>query len=320
MFDCTFIRLGKHVLAPRSKISVFIAVVALIALVMAARIAYDHYRAVQNEFEPAPIDELSRHPEQLGIATLAQITFSDARQKKLQGWYVPSRNRAAVVLATGTNADRSSMLAEIKILSHAGFGVLAFDWPGNGASEGNGERTLRWDAEEGDALTAAVDWLMQRDDVDHDKVGGLGFSIGGYLLTQVAAADPRFTAVVLEGTATDFAEFIRWRERKWGALSQWPALLALRNSNMPFTESRPIDVIAKIAPRAVFIIGGELDPYVPAIMPQSLYAAAQAPKSLWLVPGALHGGYAHAALAEYEQRLVDFFTTYLKPSAVQAAL
>jgi hypothetical protein len=42
-----------------------------------------------------------------------------------------------------------------------------------------------------------------------------------------------------------------------------------------------------------------------------LYEAARQPKSLWVVPGADHGGYAQVAAAEYGHRLKEFFSDNL---------
>jgi dipeptidyl aminopeptidase/acylaminoacyl peptidase len=100
----------------------------------------------------------------------------------MAGWYAPSRNRAAVVLVHGTGADRSSLLADTRILTDAGFGTLALDIPGQGQSEGR----TRWGVPERQAISAAVDWLSARDEVDPQRIGGFGLSMGAYVLTQAA--------------------------------------------------------------------------------------------------------------------------------------
>jgi dipeptidyl aminopeptidase/acylaminoacyl peptidase len=272
-------------------------------------IAYRHYAEVRGDFEPDLPTMLSQHPEQAGIAGLEEISFRTADGLRISGWYVPSQNRAAVVLSHGTNADLSSMLAELRILAGAGFGVLTFDWPGNGASEGK----IQWNHSERQALTSAIDWLVRRPEVDPHRVGGLGFSMGGYMMAGVAARDPRVRAVVLQATPTDYLQVIRWQNKKWGLLSELPATLALRNSGMPVKELRPIDVIRDIAPRPILVIQGDLDGTVPPSMAKELFEAAGEPKSLWIVAGALHGSYEKHAGSEYALRLVRFFSDSLEP-------
>jgi hypothetical protein len=40
---------------------------------------------------------------------------------------------------------------------------------------------------------------------------------------------------------------------------------------------------------------------------QRVFAGAREPKSLWVLPGAKHGGYYDAAPEEYERRVSSFF-------------
>jgi len=57
----------------------------------------------------------------------------------------------------------------------------------------------------------------------------------------------------------------------------------------------------------VLIIGGELDPLVPARVARQLFSAAGSPKQLWLVPRAHHADFAQVAGPEYRNRLAGFF-------------
>jgi dipeptidyl aminopeptidase/acylaminoacyl peptidase len=278
-------------------------------------VGYGHYRAVLLDFEPMPATALAKNPAKVGIAGLEEVSFRSS-DDRLAGWYVPSRNRAAVVLTHGTNADRSSMVDELRILSEAGFGVLAFDWPGEGASEGS----VRWGAENRRALTAAIDWLTKRADVDANRIGGLGFSMGGFNTAQVAARESRLRAVVLLAAPSDYVAVTRWQNRQWGFVSEFAASLAVRYTGMAGAGSRPIDVVHEIAPRPLLVIGGDADGIVPPFMTRALYAAAREPKSLWIVPGAHHGDYDQVAGPAFRSRLVQFFSAnLLSDSALGAA-
>src|ERR1700719_1577212 len=99
-------------------------VLFFLAILSLARIAYRHYDTVMYDFAPAAQTELSKHPERVGIAGLEEVSFQSSDGTRLAGWYGPSKNRAAIVLTHGTNADRSSMVEETRMLSEAGFGVL----------------------------------------------------------------------------------------------------------------------------------------------------------------------------------------------------
>ena len=278
-----------------------LAVIAIV-LVLSLRAAVLSFWGERADYVRTPTAAISRHPERTGIAGLAEVSFMDANGNRMAGWYAPSRNRAAIVLAHGTEADRSSLLFETGFLAQAGFGVLAFDLPGQGASEGR----TRWGVPERQAIAAAVDWLSARADVDPARIGGFGSSMGAYVMTQAAVLDPRLRAVTLAASPNDVVEQNWLATSRWGLLTQIPNYLALRAYGQSL-DMLPKDVIGNIAPRPVFIIGGELDDLVPKFMALQLYRAAGDPKELWIVPGAHHVDYAQVAPADYRSRVAEFF-------------
>jgi alpha-beta hydrolase superfamily lysophospholipase len=293
----------------RTAMRPFIAIsilVVLIGLALLSRMMWGHYRAVLHDFDPAPASAILAHPEQTGIDALTAVGFTSSSGDRIAGWYVPSRNRAAVIVTHGTNADRSSMLDEIRLLSAAGFGVLAIDWPGDGESGGE----VRWGSGERNALSAAIDWLEQQPDVARDKLGAFGFSMGGYFTIQVAAADPRLRAVVIAAAPTSFLAYTRAHHRQYGWLSSFPAELAIRHVGMANEAHPPIDQIDAIAPRPILLLGGSADRSIPPAMLRQLFDRAGEPKELWIVDGARHGHYFRVS-PSYPQRLGDFFCRHL---------
>jgi dipeptidyl aminopeptidase/acylaminoacyl peptidase len=285
------------------KVAVYIAV-ALLALgvVLALRAAAKSFWDERADYVRTPSSVISRHPERTGIHGLTEISITAAPAERLAGWYAPSANRAAIVLVHGTGADRSSLLFETEFLAQAGFGVLALDMPGQGASEGK----TRWGLPERRAISAAVDWLSAREDVDPQRIGGFGLSMGAYVLTQAAVLDRRLRAVTLVSSPNDVVEQNWLATDQWGLLTQLPCYLALRAYGQSL-DMMPKDVIGSIAPRAVFILGGELDTLVPNFMTLQLYAAAGTPKELWIVPRAHHADIARFAGREYRNRVTEFF-------------
>ena len=84
------------------------------------------------------------------------------------------------------------------MLARHGYGVLALDNPGNGESEGH-SNGLGDNAQP--AVDAALGWLARRPDVDPQRIAGFGSSLGGEVLLEAAARDPRLRAVVADGAA-----------------------------------------------------------------------------------------------------------------------
>jgi dipeptidyl aminopeptidase/acylaminoacyl peptidase len=288
--------------ATRRAIVFLTLALAAIALAFVCRIAIHSFRDEYQDYLRTPPTAISLHPEQTGVPGLREISFAAAGDPTIAAWYAPSRNRAAVILVHGTEAERSTLLPEVRFLAESGFGVLAFDCPGQGASGGK----THWGVAERRAIGAAADWLIRRDEVDPNRIGAFGMSMGAYILTQEAVNDGRLRALVLAALPHDIAAFTRLATRRWGLLSELPAYLALRAGGTPL-DMPPKDIIGAISPRPVLIVGGELDPFVPEWMARLMFAAARDPKELYIVPGGHHADYAQVAPKEYAAHVVDFY-------------
>ncbi len=97
----------------------------------------------------------------------------DSSGTKIRGWSVPSKNRAFVIFCHGAGANRAQFKDEGRALVAAGFGILLFDWPGHGESEGE----IHWNEGERVALRAAIAWALARPEVDSFRLGAFGFSM-----------------------------------------------------------------------------------------------------------------------------------------------
>jgi dipeptidyl aminopeptidase/acylaminoacyl peptidase len=125
------------------------------------------YMGGRADYVRSPPADISRHPERTEIPRLREISFTAADGSRIAAWYAESANRAAVVLVHGTDSDRSAVLWETRVLAKAGFGALALDLPGQGASGG---RTY-WGVPDSQAISAAVSWLTARPEVDPLRIG-----------------------------------------------------------------------------------------------------------------------------------------------------
>ena len=230
----------------------------------------------------------------------------------LKGWYVPSKNRAAVISFPG----RSGTRLQARMLARHGYGVLLFDRRGEGESEGDwnifgwqGERDLR----------AGAAFLRSRDDVDPERIGGIGRSVGGEMLIEAAAESDAFKAVVREGgSGRSIRDELANSGFTLGNLGNLVNQAVLTTAVAVFTNNLPPealkDLAPRIAPRAVFFIYGELGQGGSEKKPnQGFYAEAGEPKAIWEVPGAQHVGGITTRPAEYERRVVRFFDRALLP-------
>jgi dienelactone hydrolase len=157
-------------------------------------------QAVAASYAPRP-DLGSRTPADLELA-YRDVTFPSSDGVDLAGWYVPTRNGAAVALLHGAGSTRSDVLDQAAVLARHGYGVLLLDARGHGESAGRG-MDFGW---YGTAdVSGAVDFLTRQSDVSPDRVGLVGLSMGGEEALGAAGTDERIAAVVAEGATARVA-------------------------------------------------------------------------------------------------------------------
>ena len=236
-----------------------------------------------------------------------EVTFTTSDGLELAGWYVPSRNGAAVIAFPGRNGPQ----AQTRMLARHGYGVLLFDRRGQGESEGD-PHAFGWEGEKD--IKAAIAFLQRRPDVDPERIGGLGLSVGGELMLHAAAETDALKAVVSEGAGSrSVGEF---RTMPDAPILQHAVETMITAGNTLFSDGPPPplmqDIIGRIAPRPVFIIWAPRGVDTEALNPEYFRAAGE-PKTLWEIPEAEHVGGLAARPAEYERRVVRFFDDALRP-------
>ena len=258
---------------------------------------------------PLSLSYVFTHAARAGVpraelgAAYEQVTFRTSDGLTLKGWYVSSRNGAAVIAAPG----RAGSQRPARLLVRHGYGVLLFDRRGEGESDGD-PNAFGWSAARD--LKAAVAFLQRRPDVRDGRLGGIGLSVGAEALLQAAAESPGLKAVVSDGAGSRSIreDLANPRSDKW---SDIPTSLVISAGTAILSNRAPPpnlkDLVAHIAPRPVLFIYGQHDqPNVRGLTP-SYYNAAGTPKAIWQVPGASHTGAIDSHPREYERRVISFF-------------
>ena len=251
-------------------------------------------------------------PADSALLGLQRVTFPSSDGTLIVGWYLPSRDSSAVLLAHGSDATRATLLAEARILAATGHGVLLFDFPGHGESGG----AVRFGPPAKAAVEGAVDFLCSRRGVDPARIGALGFSDGGIAVAAAAAADKRILATALVATPSDAARQIDEEYRRLGPFAVYGAVLAYRRRGLHLNSLRSIEYVASISPRSLAIFGGEEDRVVPVDEARELFAASRPPHELHVVAHGDHGEYAVRDSA-YAVDLQRFFDAALRPGGAR---
>jgi hypothetical protein len=231
------------------------------------------------------------------------VAFTTSDGLRLQGWFVPSRNGATVIAFPG----RSGPQKHARMLVRHGYGVLLFDRRGEGASEGD-PNTFGWHGERD--LHAAAGYLRSRSDVDPERIGGIGLSVGGEMFIRAAAHSDAFKAIVAEGASgQSLRDGIANGEEGIGefladaSITLATALFA--NDLPPPSLKSEVDTIS---PNAVFFVYAENGQGGTEEKPnRGFYSAAHAPKQIWEVPTGQHIAGITTRPKEYERRVVGFF-------------
>ena len=133
----------------------------------------------------------------------------------------PDDARAGIVLCHGYTGVKSLYLPDnARVLTEAGYVVLAFDYKGWGASEGPRTRLAPF-SRVADTL-AALTFLGTRPGVDPAHLGLYGTSYGGATVIWAAALDPRVRCVVSVVGVGDGRRWMRSVRRP----DEWHDLLA----------------------------------------------------------------------------------------------
>jgi dipeptidyl aminopeptidase/acylaminoacyl peptidase len=96
-----------------------------------------------------------------------------------------------VLLLPGLDSTKEEFFRWEEVFLARGLASFSLDGPGQG--ESGFTTTIRPDYEA--AVSATLDALAERDDVDLERVGAAGVSLGGYYAPRAAAFEPRIRAV-----------------------------------------------------------------------------------------------------------------------------
>lgn len=255
--------------------------------------------------------QLTDYPELEGEDTVVESPTG----AKLVGRLFPGRTKATIVLLHGYGGSQDEMLPVASALHAAGFSVFTYDQRSSGRS--TGEATFG--AREQEDLVAVVDYLSSLPEVDADRLGAFGFSMGGATLILTAAHEPRIKAVVADSAWSDVRSWLRPSARdafvhprnRFNALS---LKLAELRTGIDLDELRPADVISRISPRRVLLLHGAADEVVRPSDGERNFEAALEPKELVLVADAAHGDTIAPGGASTSERVAEFFDAAFEAS------
>ncbi|WP_460797199.1 alpha/beta hydrolase [Nocardioides pacificus] len=266
-------------------------------------------QAVAASFPPRPaLGEAT--PADVGLA-YSDVSFPSSDGVELAGWYVPSRNGAAVALLHGAGSTRSAVLDHAVVLAEHGYGVLLFDARGHGESAGEA-MDFGWYGES-DAR-GAVDFLARRPDVSPDRLGLVGMSMGGEEAIGAAGGDERVAAVVAEGATNRVAadkgylsDYGVRGEVQQGidGVTYWLTDL-LSDAPRPLSLRRSTAIASARSDPTTFLLIAAGDETDEGLAADYLQQAGHGLVQTWTVENCGHVQGLSTAPALWEERVIDF--------------
>lgn len=291
-------------------ILVLIAVVFIVLAVMTRGIALD---IVQHPLAERP--EMEETPANYGMDfEVVSTTTEDGLA--LYGWFIHGNNNATIMIQHGSPGGRQDGLYEAQLLNQAGYSVLLGSFRAH--DECDGDLISFGHYEQGD-LRAWHIFLINRDDVDHTRIGLFGESMGGGTSILYAAGD-RGVAAVATGSAFALTQEVVEKFIEFET-DLPPALIPLLAKFIVFWAEGAADfkaealdtesVIADISPVPILIIHGGLDDKIGPEVGRQLFAAAAEPKQLVWVEDAGHVNFEDFQPDLYKESLLGFFDKHL---------
>jgi fermentation-respiration switch protein FrsA (DUF1100 family) len=251
-------------------------------------------------------------PQDFGL-TVQEVQFTATDGVELSAWYIPSANKAAVVLRHGSSSTRADTLAQAAVLAQNGYGVLMTDARGHGRSGGQA-MDFGWYGNSD--IEGAVSFLIEQPEVDAERIAVVGLSMGGEEAIGAMAEDSRITAVVAEGATNRTDADKAWLAEVYGVRGR--IQIALEWAQYSLTDlltdaSKPValsDAVHAAAPRPVLMItAGELEDELHA----ANFIKQHSPESvtIWTVPEAGHIQGLSTAPVEWENTVTGFLDNAL---------
>ena len=272
-------------------------VVAVAVLVIAPAVAATN----------VPNTHVGLTPAALGL-DYERVTLTTTDGVDLAAWYLHGTNRAGVVILHGAGSTRSDVLDQAAALVHSGYAVVMIDARGHGDSGGTA-MDFGW---YGDLdIAAGTKFLASLADIDRNRIGVVGFSMGGEEAIGAAATDPLIRAVVAEGATGRQAADKAWLSDTYG----WRGWLQerlenlqdgitdyLTNASPPISLRQAVNHAADI--QFLLITAGDVNDEGRAA--SFIQSDTTERVTVWNVDGADHtGGYATRP-DEWQQRVVEF--------------
>jgi pimeloyl-ACP methyl ester carboxylesterase len=265
-----------------------------------------YYHFAKFVFVQDPIQMRAAHRKAVECYTSALPLMRPPGERVSIGPYVgvlrkPTSARCPVlIMAPGLDSTKEELHAYEEPFLARSIAVLAIDGPGQGEAEY--EIPICGDYER--AATTVVDWIEKRHDLDSQKIGIWGVSLGGYYAPRAAAFEKRLRACIALSGPYDWAEI-------WDALPELTRetfRARSHSSSQAEAKTRAAQLTLRGCSKQIecplFIVAGRQDRLVPAAHAEMLAKSVSGSVELLMVEDGGHN--ANNRPYRYRSRSADW--------------
>jgi len=248
-----------------------------------------------------------------------QVSFQSTDGLTLNGYFYGNlAAREAIIICHGFHGAAHDMHEATVSVQAAGYNALTFDFRSCGSSGGKHTSVGFWEVQD---LIGAVNYLKTRPEIDPERIGVYGVSMGGSTAIMAAERCPAIKAMVTDCAfasldtilSVNFRHFYRLPPFLFSRTAVW---WSRRFARIGGKKVEPIESLQQMSRegRAIphMVIHGGSDRTIPCSEAKLLYEAATGPKELWIVPEADHVVGMYYDREEYVARIARFLAPYLK--------
>lgn len=254
-------------------------------------------------------------PQSYLLNSYIPLSFADRLGGEHEGWLLLGlRGAPAIILCHGYDSNRSDLLSIGTILRDNHFNVYLFNFRGPKARESVSDLGPRQASD----LLAAIDVVTRQPDVNPNRVGVFGTSVGGYAALAAAESNAKVRALVVDSTyTTPESMFDSQVEHLLGGSSGIFHLITDAEFRFVAHGGASYSVqndLPKLADVPKLFVAGQDNPRLAATT-EALYNDAPQPKQLLVME---HSGANLAAESEKREFQDQILTFFLKNLSLHA--